>query len=70
MSGLTYKDQTIVREAVQRYLDIHGMTTLRAIAKFVKETTGIYPAATTIARLVRENGYDMPQAKWEWKKIK
>lgn len=70
MSGLSYRDQTKVREAVQEYLKKNGMTSLRAIAQFVNEKTGIYPAATTVARLVREHGYDMPQAKWEWKKVK
>lgn len=70
MAGMTYREQTMVREAVQDYLDSNGMTSLRKVIEYVKSVTGISPAPTTIARLVREFGYDSPEQHWEWKKVR
>lgn len=71
MSGLSYKEQTLVRNAVSEYLEKFGMTSLRKVADYVQQKTGISPAATTISRLVREQGYDSPKPSWTWvKKVK
>lgn len=69
MSGLTYEQQTKVREAILDYLAKNGMTSLRKVAGFVKKKTGIQPSATTVARHVRElGGYDRkPTPQWEKK---
>jgi hypothetical protein len=71
MAGMTYKEQTEVRGAIKDYLDENGMTSLRKVCEYVESVTGIYPAPTTIARLVREFGYDSPQqTDWKWQKVK
>lgn len=69
MSGLSYDDQTRVRQAVLEYLELNGMTSLRKIAKYVKQQTQIEPSASTVSRLVREiGGYRRkPMPQWEKK---
>lgn len=64
MAGLTYEQQTQVREAIQTYLSEKGMTTLREIAEFVEAETGIKPSLATISRKVKEAGYERPVTIW------
>lgn len=64
MSGQTYVIQKQIREAVDDYLEQHGMTSLRKIAAAVEERTGIAPSPSTISRLVHEQGYSRPKTSW------
>lgn len=67
MSGQSFQSQAVVRAAIQRYLDRNGVTSLRKIAEYVGNETGISPSASTIARLVREFGYHKKSTPWEKK---
>lgn len=64
MPGTTFHDQVIVRRHVYNYLEKNGMTSLRQVADYVESRTGILPAITTIARLIREYGYELQDDKW------
>jgi hypothetical protein len=65
MPGITYDQQTKIREAVKTYLHRYGVTSLRKIAAYVLEKTGIETTPTTISRIVRDEGYDNPTTSWE-----
>lgn len=65
MSGLTYEEQTSVRDSIKAYLEDNGMTSLRKIAVHVEAETGISPSPSTIARLVREFGYEITTTQWK-----
>jgi hypothetical protein len=65
MSGRTFKEQVVIRKHVNDYLKEYGMTSLRKISVYVENKIGESPAPTTIARLVREFGYDREIVKWQ-----
>jgi hypothetical protein len=56
MPAVTYKQQTLVRDAVETYLERYGYTSTRKIAEWVRARLNLKkaPAPSTILRLVNE----------------
>jgi hypothetical protein len=67
MSAVTFNEQVVVRKHVYDYLQKNGMTSLRKVAAYIMEQSGNTPAITTIARLVREYGYEISDVEWKQK---
>lgn len=65
MTGRTFLQQIEYRKHIYDYLEKNGMTSLRKISAYVKKKTGEEIAPTTVARLVREYGYDREVVEWE-----
>jgi len=63
MAGITFEQQIQIRDAIKEYLDKNGVTSLRLIADYVKQKTGMRPSPNTISRHVREAGYK--RSGWE-----
>lgn len=56
-SRRTYEQQTKIREGIQKYLEENDNGSLREIANYVKEKTGIRPSPPTVSRLLKGMGY-------------
>ena len=56
MAGTTYNQQSIIRKAIADYRKKYGLTTLRSIAKYVKDMTGIEVPPSTISRILYSEG--------------
>ena len=65
MPGRPYEQQAQIREAIKRYLELNGMTTLQEIADYVERQTGFSIAPGTVSRHMRRLGYERSD---EWRK--
>ncbi len=61
----TFEGQNIVRQSIEKYLTERGMTSVRKIAAFVARDTGMNISPSTVARLVRNFGYDREEVTWQ-----
>ncbi len=59
MPSRTFQEQMIIRQTISEYLEANGMTSLRKIAAFIKEEVDYQVSPSTIARLVRDEGYEI-----------
>ena len=63
MPGISYEEQTKIRETISAYLDRNGVTTLEAIADYVAQQTGLRPSLGTVSRHIKKAGYERPSWK-------
>lgn len=63
MAGTTYKQQERIRKAISDYRKKYGLTTLRSIAKYVKDMTGIDVPPSTVSRILSDEGVTY-QGEW------
>lgn len=54
----TDKDIQRIADAIEEYVQQNGVTTTRMIAEYVKATIGLAPSLSTVAKVLRQLGYD------------
>jgi hypothetical protein len=64
MSGRTFHKQRLIRIWIDLYLEDNGMTSLQQIADYLKQRTNETVSRSTIARLVRDMGWNIKKGEW------
>ena len=68
MAGVNFKQQKEVREWILAYIeDANQDESLRNCAAYIKEMAGYEVSPSTIARLLRDEGYEYNS---EWQRVK